>query len=201
MPRHGEPDLRTATLSRAAALSMVAFDTNAQESQFLQGWLMIDRFLLRGPFGIPYEYLWANPYQPGLSFHYLPNIFHDPASGRLLVRSSWEDDAVWFYQASGIRQMFRDGQVLNLDKSALDSPVQMGAVTLMSLPASGRFSISSEDQKASYYLFGLTPSAAYDIEVDDEDLREGTADRGGVLELSFPPKRKAGVLVRKAKTT
>jgi len=197
MAKHGEPDLRQAALTRAAALSMVAYDTNAQESQFLQGWLMIDRFLLRGTFGIPYEYLWANPYQPGLSFHYLPNIFHDPLSGRLLVRSSWEDDAVWFYQAGGVRQMFRNGQVLNLDKSALDSPVQMGAVTLMSLPAGGRFAIEAGEAKATYYVFGLEPGRAYDIEVDDEDLREGTPDRGGILELSFPLGRKAGVLIRK----
>jgi hypothetical protein len=67
--------------SRAAALAMVAYDNNAQEMQFLQGWLIQDKFLLRSAYGIPYEFLWANPYQPGLSFHYLPNVFHDPASG------------------------------------------------------------------------------------------------------------------------
>ena len=49
----GEPDLRAAALSRAGELAMVAFDTNAPESQVLQGWLMNDRFLMRGPFGIP----------------------------------------------------------------------------------------------------------------------------------------------------
>jgi len=64
----GEPDLRAAALSRAAELAMVAFDANAPESQVLQGWLMNDRFLMRGTFGIPYEFLWANPYQPGLSY-------------------------------------------------------------------------------------------------------------------------------------
>jgi hypothetical protein len=85
MKTHGEPDSREMARSRAAALAMVAYDNNAQEMQFLQGWLIQDKFLLRSAYGIPYEFLWANPYQPGLSFHYLPNVFHDPASGRLII--------------------------------------------------------------------------------------------------------------------
>ncbi len=40
----GEPDLTQAAMSRAAEMSMVAYDDNALESQFLQGWLMQDRF-------------------------------------------------------------------------------------------------------------------------------------------------------------
>src|SRR5205085_8284602 len=75
------PDLNAAALSRAAELSMVAFDSNAPESQVLQGWLMNDNFLMRGPFGIPYEFLWANPYQPGLSYYHVPLVFHDDVLG------------------------------------------------------------------------------------------------------------------------
>ena len=44
---------------------MVAYDVNAPQTQVLQGWLMHDRFILRGPFGAPYEFLWANPTSPG----------------------------------------------------------------------------------------------------------------------------------------
>lgn len=198
MKAHGEPDLRVASLSRAAALAMVAYDSNAQESQFLQGWLIQDRFLMRGPFSIPYEFLWANPYQPGLSFHYLPNIFHDPVNGRLLVRSSWEDDAVWFYQSGGTRQMFRNGQVQNLDKAALDKPVVMGNTTLLTLPANGRFQVESGEEKGHYYVFGLPPKIAHDVEVDDQEMYETEPDRGGVIELIFPPKRVAAVIVRRS---
>src|ERR1700691_2585368 len=75
----GEPDLRRAALSRAAELSMVAFDSNAPGSQILQGWLMNDHFMLRGTFGAPYEFLWANPYQPGLSYFQAPLVVHDAA--------------------------------------------------------------------------------------------------------------------------
>jgi hypothetical protein len=55
------PDIHKATLSRAAELAMVAYDANIASSQFLQGWLTNDRFLMREAYGIPYELLWANP--------------------------------------------------------------------------------------------------------------------------------------------
>ena len=77
----GQPDLRRAALSRAAELSMVAYDSNAPGSQILQGWLMNDHFLLRGTFGAPYEFLWANPYQPGLSYFQAPLVVHDSLFG------------------------------------------------------------------------------------------------------------------------
>ena len=86
----GEPDLKRAALTRAAELSLVAYDSNTLEYQYLQGWLMHDRFLMRSPFGIPYEFLWANPYQPGLSYFHLPLAFHDSRLGRLFLRSSWD---------------------------------------------------------------------------------------------------------------
>src|SRR5689334_14089933 len=86
----GDPDLQVATLSRAGGLAMVAFDVNAAETQVLQGWLMHDRFLLKSTFGTPYEFLWANPYQPGLSYFHVPLIYHNPDFGKLFVRSSWE---------------------------------------------------------------------------------------------------------------
>ena len=71
----GEPDLQLAALSRAAELAMVAYDANAPDTQVLQGWLMHDKYLMRGAFGIPYEFLWANPYQPGLSYYHVPLVF------------------------------------------------------------------------------------------------------------------------------
>jgi hypothetical protein len=105
------PDLRAATLSRAAELAMVAFDTNAEESQYLQGWLMHDHFQLRSALGAPYEFLWANPYQPGLSFTLLPLVYHNPESGTVFIRSDWEEGADWFGFFNGSAQLFRDGRV------------------------------------------------------------------------------------------
>jgi hypothetical protein len=58
----GNPDPADAAMSRAAGLAMVAYDTNALDSQLLQGWLMRDRFTMRGSLGAVYEFLWANPF-------------------------------------------------------------------------------------------------------------------------------------------
>src|SRR5690349_18360268 len=91
----GEPDVRRATMSRAAELAMVPYDTNAPSSQILQGWLMHDNFLLRSMLGAPYEFLWANPYHPGLSYYLAPLVFHDEDFGRLFIRSSWDESARW----------------------------------------------------------------------------------------------------------
>ncbi|MBK5293999.1 MAG: hypothetical protein JJE04_20280 [Acidobacteriia bacterium] len=195
MKTHGEPDLREAIRSRAAALAMVAYDSNSQEMQFLQGWLIQDRFLMRSAYGIPYEFLWANPYQPGLSFHYLPNIFHDPPTGRLIVRSEWEDDATWYYQAAGQIQLFEGGQIHNLRQEAMGKPLIMGNTVLMPAALSAKFTIDTTEP-SHYYLIGLKPDASYEIEVDDEEIRELSTDHGGILKLEFPAARKCGVRLR-----
>lgn len=196
MKTHGEPDSREMARSRAAALAMVAYDNNAQEMQFLQGWLIQDKFLLRSPYGIPYEFLWANPYQPGLSFHYLPNVFHDAASGRLIIRSTWEDDAIWYYQAPGIVQMFRDGRVINMKQEQVQKQIDMGNTILLPANLSNKFSVNSGEGNTHYYVVGLQPGGRYELEVDDEELREVKTDPGGVLELNFPKERMAGVLLK-----
>ena len=118
-----EPDLRAAALSRAAELSMVAFDSNSPESQVLQGWLMDDHFLMRGPFGISYEFLWANPYQPGLSYYHVPLIFRDETFGRLFIRSSWDEAASWLGVFEGEAQLFQDGHVTVLNPQISAGPV------------------------------------------------------------------------------
>jgi hypothetical protein len=108
--RGGAPDLKSAVRSRAAELSMVAYDPNTRENQFLQGWLIHDLYLMRSPFGIPYEFLWANPYLPGLSYYHMPLAYHDEAFGRLFLRSSWNEDATWLGYFDGELQLFENGE-------------------------------------------------------------------------------------------
>ena len=191
-----EPDVRQAALSRAAALSMVAYDVNSQETGFLQGWLIQDSYQMASPLGAPYEFLWANPYQPGLSYRYLPNVFHDRESGRLILRSSWDDDAEWFFQGPGVRQLERDGKVTDIAAQPVTAPLEFGNASI--LPAgSGTFAVKS-DEAHIYYLFGLQPGKTYDLEIDDEELRELSTDSGGVVELSYPVARTAAAKMRPA---
>ena len=182
--RNGEPDLKDAVFSRAAELAMVAYDNNAADSQYLQGWLMQDRFLMRGALGIVYEFIWANPYQPGLSYFQVPLIYHDAVSGHVFARSSWDEDATWIGFFDGHLQLFRDGHVETLRPGATIAPIHIGDAVLMSgRDPEWKFQADGE----ALFVLGLTPKASYDVEIDNEELSEYETDRGGTLVISLPP--------------
>lgn len=185
--RTGDPDLRLAALSRAADLAMVAFDVNAPETQFLQGWLMHDRFLLRSAFGVPYEFLWANPYQPGLSYYHVPLIFYSPDFGRLFIRSSWEEDATWFGRFDGVMQLFSKGSATTLKPQTVSAPVPLGdaVVCVAHGPLSFAVNLGEEDV---VFILGVEEGRTYQVEVDDEEMYEAIAARGGILQLNDVPR-------------
>lgn len=178
----GEPDLRTAALARAAELAMVAFDANSPETQVLQGWLMNDRFLMRGTFGIPYEVLWANPYQPGLSFYHVPLVFHDETFGRLYVRSSWEDSAQWLGFVDGQLQLFKDGKITMLNPEITREPLDLEEAVVFFGKTAHRFQTPSKEV-VDVFIVGLEPKRAYQVEIDAQEMREDRSDPGGILYL------------------
>jgi hypothetical protein len=184
----GDPDLKLSTMLRAAELSMVAFDNNAELSQSLQGWLLQDRYLLRSALGIPYEYLWANPYQPGLTYHHLPNSFHDKRNGMLYIRSNWEEEARYLCYYDGQLQLFEDGKRKLMKVATSTPPIEMGEATILigapSMLKPLQFELAGTDRE-SWYIVNLKPNAIYDVEVDDEELAEGRTDSGGILSLDF----------------
>ncbi len=185
----GQPDLTRAALARAAGLSMVAFDTNALENQFLQGWLIQDRYLMMTAFGSPYEFLWANPYQPGLSYYQLPLMFHDAASGALFVRSGWEEDADWFGLYGGDAELFHDGHPGPVKPS---EPLHLADATIIA----GRMPLKFEmEAGGTIVVIGLKPRERYLVETDDEEMREVSTDRAGTFVLDYPAGRTAGIRV------
>lgn len=193
--RDGEPDLADAVFSRAAEMAMVAYDNNAAENQFLQGWLMQDRFLMRGPQGAVYEFLWANPYQPGLSYFQVPLIYHDEATGDVFARTSWDEDAQWLGYFDGHLQMYRDGQVQTLKAGSTVEPVHLGDAVILSAKSPEAFRFTGDAE--AVFVVNLTPRANYEIEVDDQELAEEQADVGGTLVLSLPEGAKVGVRIRR----
>lgn len=190
-----EPDLNRAALARAAGLAMVALDNNFIENQYLQGWLIQDRFSMLTPFGAPYEFLWANPYQPGLSYYHLPLLFHDPHSGTLFVRSSWDDDADWFGLYGGSAELFHDGRVTAVNQGASGSakpePLQLGDASIVF----GRIPFRFDMQGGTVLAIGLKPGKNYLVETDDEEMREVPTDRAGTFVLQYPEGRAAGMRV------
>jgi len=191
-----EPNLKEAALSRAADMALIAYDPNAVETQFLQGWVTPDRFLMRGAFGLPYEFLWANPYQPGLSYFSAPTVYHDPASGRLAVRSGWDGGDQWYYFDPETMQTFSEGTIRTLEWESLPPEIRLGGVTLVPLKSSNHFRVESGDEDRPYYLIGLEANTRYDVEVDDEELAEHTSDPAGIIAMEFPAGRRAGVRLR-----
>ena len=191
----GAPDLRAAALARAADLSLSAYDPNALEPQFLQGWSMQDRLIMRGAYGITYEFLWANPYQPGLSYHSAPTVLHDPRDGRLLVRSGWEGDADWFYHEGGVMQTFEAGAIQQLNWKTLTSPMELGETIIVPMHETDRFSAPANGA-TTVFLIGLVPHRKYDIEVDDEELYEDAADAGGIIVINHSDDHEFGLRLK-----
>jgi hypothetical protein len=194
----GQPDVDRAALARAGGLSMVAYDNNALENQFLQGWLIQDRFILQGTLGAPYEFLWANPYQPGLSYFQLPLLYHDANTGALFVRSNWEDDAVWFGLYQGEAQLFQDGRITVLNRGGQDAgkpkPIAIGEIGVLW----GRAPLQFSSEGGIMLVIGLKPGHKYLVETDDEEMRELETDRAGTLLLAYPPERSAGVRIHES---
>jgi hypothetical protein len=189
------PDVRKASLSRAAELAMVAYDANIASSQLLQGWLTNDRFLMRGAFGIPYELLWANPYQPGLSYQHVPLALHDEIGGQLYVRSSWNDDASWVGFFKGQLQLFQDGSVTRIDPQLSREPLDIEAAVVLFARNSKRFKTPPPPPKggeeggdvSSVFLVGLDSGRSYHVEIDGEEMFEEKADPGGIVFLPGVP--------------
>ena len=193
--REGEPDIKEAVMSRATEFAMVAYDDNALESQYLQGWLMQDRFLMKSALGAVYEFLWANPYQPGLSYFHIPPVFHDTATGHIFARTSWDEDATWMGYFDGHLQMFTGGQVQSLRPGAAVKPLHIGDALFLSAESQDvmKFRANAE----AVFVLNLAPRSHYDVEVDDEELWDVETDIGGTLVLSFPEGTDTGVRIRR----
>jgi len=193
--RIGEPDPGAATLSRAAELAMVAFDTNAADTQLLQGWLMHDRYLLRGAFGVPYEFLWANPYQPGLSYDHAPLTWHNAEFGHLFVRSNWDDTADWFGWFDGVAQVFRNGRVSAVDVARTLAPILFPQAAVCFGHTTRRFRVTVE-QGGAVFIVGLDARHTYQVEIDDQQMYEADSDGGGILALEVPTGKETGVRIK-----
>ena len=190
----GNPDPADAAMSRAAGLAMVAYDTNALDSQLLQGWLMRDRFMMRGSLGAVYEFLWANPYQPGLNYDHAPLVFHEPYSGEVFARTSWDEDATWIGYFDGRLQLFQNGRLQTLRQGAAVSPVQVGTATVVSAPAkdAAKFRLANE----TLFVLGLAPRSEYAVEIDDQELEFLDTDAGGTLTVPVSGSADVGVRVK-----
>jgi hypothetical protein len=154
---------------------MVTVDPNLQSSSFVQGWAMEDpKMATDGP-GVAYEFLWANPYLPGLGYHNMNLWYYDEPSGLLIARDSWDTDSCWV--------SLYHGRVERTQCSArvFDERTTFGNLVL--LPFKGDCVTVTQQRTGSTILTGLVPGST--IEWTDQDSQHtAQADRSGLLLVS-----------------
>jgi hypothetical protein len=165
---------------RAAALALVEVDPNLTSSQFLQAWAMEDARVIRSGPGVAYEYLWANPYLPGVSFYNLDPWSYDPDAGVLYARSSWDKDSCWVrWDATGVAEE-------NCPAGWREHPFEAGQLSV--IPFAGGCLDVPQPTKAgngaakTVIVWGLPPGARLTYKVDNKTISYN-ADGSGLFQV------------------
>ena len=190
--RTGATDLRAAETARAADLAMAAYDTSSHGSEFLQGWLLHERFAMTGLFGAPYEFLWANPYQPGLSYYHAQLAAHDSVGGQLFIRSGWDDGARWAGCFDGALQTFSNGKPQAL---SLASPKLLDFGDAVVAAVGGASFVTLQNPVTRVFLVGLKPGRRYELAIGPHKQPQ-QADPGGIVELNFKSGLEGAIRIR-----
>jgi len=171
---------------RIAEMMMVDYENSSASYQFLQGWLRHDLFTLSTPLSAPYEFIWLNPYLPGLSYFSAPTVVHDTVRGRLFARRGWQEEDLWLGYLDGQLQIVADGQVNVIKPGDQQPPMVFAdtAVVLARLPM--RFQVEVPDGNA-IYVVGLKEGETYGVKVNKAPFQNMEAGRGGILVLDNRP--------------
>ena len=182
-----------APLYRLAEMLLVAYESNLREFQFVQGWIRDDNYRLQSPLFAPYEFLWVNPYLPGLTARSAPLVAYDPVRGRLYGRRSWDRPTTWVG--------FADRRLEVLDEGGLSSASTLGGLPPMYFPEAvlvpveppARIFLKWEPpgqeppENAWIFLLGLRPFETYGLKVGRREARLVEAGAGGVVVLRADP--------------
>lgn len=167
--------------ARVAALALVDVDPNMNSSQFLQGWAMEDPRVIRSGPGVAYEFLWANPYLPGLSYYNLDPWSYDPDAGVLYLRSSWEPDSCWIrIDDTGVAEE-------NCPPGWRERPFQAGRLTLIPF-SNGCFDVPRQNavnnaaNVKTQILWGVAPGARFTYK-GEHGVATHYADRAGLFRV------------------
>jgi hypothetical protein len=175
-----------ATSLRIAQMLLVDYENGLENYQFLQGWLRHDLYTLNAPYGAVYEFIWLNPYLPGLSYFSAPTVAHDKTRGWLFARQGWQDEDLWIGYLEGEFQLFADGQLHIINRTDRQAPLLFpnAAVVLGTAPMD--FTVEVPEGKAIYVL-GLEENQPYSVRINQERSALVTAGRGGILTLENRP--------------
>lgn len=173
-------------LARIAELMTVAYETNSVETQFVQGWITHDIYRLRTVSAALYEFLWMNPYQPGLSYYNTPLHLYDELAGRLWARSSWDDDAAWVGYFQGELQLFADGKRTVVDPALQSTPIVFPHLAVVPARGDAAFKVRLVEGP-DVFVVGLQPGKTYWVKRGDGPFLPREARKGGILPLEAEP--------------
>ncbi len=197
-----------APLYRLAEMLLVAYEPNLREFQFVQGWIRDDTYMLRSPLAAPYEFLWVNPYLPGLTPQSAPPLAHDPVRGRLYGRLSWERPTIWIGYADGSLEIAADGSVSATNALEGLEPIYFPASVIVPVSAPSKFVLqwpparNAIPEVVMIYMIGLRAGETYGLKVGGRPARLAEAEAGGILILrsdAKAPKRDRIDLRRKVR--
>jgi hypothetical protein len=159
-------------MAHIAALALVAVDPNLEGSQFLQGWAMEEsQMLIDGP-GVAYEFLWADPYLPGIAYRNLDPWAYDPA-GRLFARTDWDANSCWIaVDTTGMRMK-------NCSQDALKGKQAFGSLTLMPM-STPCMEVPERANRESLILWRMKPGQALAYRGEGKKEVVETADPAGM---------------------
>lgn len=162
-------------MTHVAALALVALDPNLEASQYVQSWAMEDRQMLREGPGVAYEFLWADPYLPGIGYQNLDPWVLD-ASGRLFARANWDEKSCWIAIST------RGVEEENCPAGWRSNPAIFGRMTL--IPMTSRCAeIPQPKSNETAILWQLKPNEPVFYHENKQQL-SAHANAAGILLLS-----------------
>ena len=182
-----------APLFRLADMLLVAYESNLREFQFLQGWIRDDNYVLRSPLFAPYEFIWVNPYLPGLTARSAPTLAHDPVRGRLYGRLGWERPTTWVGFADGRLELLAGADRSVTDRFAGLAPMYFPEAVIVPLDPPAKVvlrwqpSHETPPEAARIFVVGLRAHDTYALRIDGRAPRLVTAQAGGIVVLQNDP--------------
>lgn len=187
----GTDPARQALLGRIAEMLLVAYKPSTRRFQYLQGWLRNDSYTLKGALGTPYEFMWVNPYLPGLSPSSGLALAHDPIRGRLFARQGWDESDLWIGYSDGVLKIFAGGELSTIRPEDKQAPIAIpgAAIVMPQIPSKVTVSVPADADQNGYriILIGLQQDESYAIRVNRDDARLFDAGRGGIIALVNSP--------------
>lgn len=174
--------------ARIAEMMLVAYESTLEEYQFLQGWIRHDAYVLRDPYGAVYEFIWINPYLPGLSYSNSPPVAHDEVRGRVFARQGWDEEDVWAGYLGGELQVYGEGQLMVIGPETKQAPLEFAgaAIALARLPMKFEVevphAVGARDDRV-IYVVGLRQGETYEVKVNRSRFRPYLAGVGGIVAI------------------